>query len=297
MKGGMSDISIQTIGNRVSKWGEGPVWWKDSLLYVDIEGHSIIRFYPDTGTEQITDVGERIGTVVPTADDSQVIYAGDNGIVRLDLKSGQKTSLADPEPELRGTNRFNDGKCDPAGRFWGGTISTIKDTGTANLYCLDTDGSLSSRITEVTNSNGICWSLDASTMYYIDTPTKQVRAYDYVAESGEISSARVVIDTDALGYCSSPDGMTIDSEGMLWIAFCHGGCVVRMDPASGTELQRVDLPCIETTACAFGGAHLDRLFVTTGIKQGLDEPDAGRVFVVDGLGVKGVKAFAYGDKM
>ena len=169
----------------------------------------------------------------------------------------------------------------------------IKDTGTANLYCLDTDGTLSHKIGDVTNSNGICWTADASTMYYIDTPTKQVRAYDYDLESGDITNARVAVDTDKLGYKDSPDGMTIDSEGMIWVAFCHGGCVGRFDPNSGTEIQRVDLPCIETTACAFGGENLDRLFVTTGVKPGLDEPGAGRVFVIDGLGVQGVPAFAY----
>ncbi len=288
----MSDISVKPISNHISEWGEGPIWWKDSLLYVDIEGHKLIQLDSESGEEKVWDVGERIGTVVPTAGED-VIYAGDSGILRFNLKSRSKTPLADPEPDLRGKNRFNDGKCDPAGRLWAGTISMIKDTGTANLYCLDTDGTLSHKITDVTNSNGICWSLDASRMYYIDTPTKQVRAYDYDLESGNITNARVVVDTAALGYKDSPDGMTIDSEGMIWVAFCHGGCVGRFDPNSGKEIQRVDLPCIETTACAFGGEKLDRLFVTTGVKAGLDEPDAGKVFVIDGLGIKGVPAFAY----
>ena len=102
-----------------------------------------------------------------------------------------------------------------------------------------------------------------------------------------------MVDTAAHGYNSSPDGMTIDADGMLWVAFCHGACVVRFNPQTDKELQRVDLPCIETTACAFGGENLDRLFVTTGIKADLDEPDAGKVFVIDGLGVKGVPAFAF----
>jgi sugar lactone lactonase YvrE len=288
----MSELTIKPIGNYVSKWGEGPIWWKGLLFYIDIEGHKLIRYNPAKNEEQFWEIGERIGTVVPTGG-SDVIYAGDTGILRYDLENGDKTNLADPEAELRGTNRFNDGKCDPAGRLWAGTISTIKDTGTANLYCLDVDGTLAHKVADVTNSNGICWSADATTMYYIDTPTQQVRAYDYDLESGHISNARVIIDTAELGYTSSPDGMTIDSEGMLWIAFCHGGCVTRFDPNNGTQLQKVDLPCIETTACAFGGENLDRLFVTTGVKPGLDEPNAGKVFVIDGLGIKGVPAFAY----
>ena len=285
--------TIKTIGKQISQWGEGPIWWGNSLFYVDIAGNKLIRLKPHTSEETIWGIGERIGTIAPSEDDDEVIYAGDTGYVRFNLKTGSKTTLADPEASMRGKNRFNDGKCDPAGRFWAGTISMIKDTGSANLYCLDTDGSLSLKVSGVTNSNGICWTADATKMFYIDTPTQNVRAYDYDLESGAISNARVVIDTAAHGYNSSPDGMTIDADGMLWVAFCHGACVVRFDPQKDKELQRVDLPCIETTACTFGGENLDRLFVTTGINADLDEPDAGKLFVIDGLGVKGVPAFAF----
>ena len=285
--------TIKTIGKQISQWGEGPIWWGNSLFYVDIAGNKLLRLKPHTSEETIWEIGERIGTIVPSEDDDEVIYAGDTGYVRFNLKTSSKTTLADPEASMRGKNRFNDGKCDPAGRFWAGTISMIKDTGSANLYCLDTDGSLSLKVSGVTNSNGICWTADATKMFYIDTPTQNVRAYDYDLESGAISNARVVIDTAAHGYNSSPDGMTIDADGMLWVAFCHGACVVRFDPQKDKEIQRVDLPCIETTACTFGGENLDRLFVTTGIKADLDEPNAGKVFVIDGLGVKGVPAFAF----
>ena len=285
--------TIKTIGKQISQWGEGPIWWGNSLFYVDIAGNKLLRLKPHTSEETIWEIGERIGTIVPSEDDDEVIYAGDTGYVRFNLKTSSKTTLADPEASMRGKNRFNDGKCDPAGRFWAGTISMIKDTGSANLYCLDTDGSLSLKVSGVTNSNGICWTADATKMFYIDTPTQNVRAYDYDLESGAISNARVVIDTAAHGYNSSPDGMTIDADGMLWVAFCHGACVVRFDPQKDKEIQRVDLPCIETTACTFGGENLDRLFVTTGIKADLDEPNAGKVFVIDGLGVKGVQAFAF----
>ncbi len=289
----MTTPTTKTIGKQISQWGEGPIWWDNFLFYVDIAGNKLLRLKPETGEESIWDVGERIGTIVPCKNDDEVIYAGDTGYVRFNLKTGIKAALADPEASMRGKNRFNDGKCDPAGRFWAGTISMIKDTGSANLYCLDTDGSLSLKVSGVTNSNGICWNADATKMFYIDTPTRNIRAYDYDLESSTISNSRVVVDTAAHGYNSSPDGMTIDADGMLWVAFCHGACVVRFDPQTDKELQRVDLPCIETTACAFGGENLDRLFVTTGIKADLDEPDAGKVFVIDGLGVKGVPAFAF----
>ncbi|MEO0510191.1 MAG: SMP-30/gluconolactonase/LRE family protein [Verrucomicrobiota bacterium] len=288
----MTEITVQTIGSRQSNWGEGPIWWQNKLVYVDIEGHTLVELDPETGEETIYEIGERIGTVVPRASGSY-LCAGDSGIYAFDLTTGEKTPLADPEADKRPDNRFNDGKCDPSGRFWAGTISLVKKTGDANCYCLENDGTLSLKIPEVTNSNGLCWNASADTMYYIDTPTRQIRAYDFDIATGDISNARVVVDTDAAGYDSSPDGMTIDAEDKIWVAFCHGGCVVRFDPTSGEKLQQVDIPAVETTACAFGGPKLDRLFVTTGVHKSKVEADAGKVFVIDGLDVQGVEAFAY----
>ncbi|MGB0744649.1 MAG: SMP-30/gluconolactonase/LRE family protein [Opitutales bacterium] len=288
----MSKVTALRVGPRISKWGEGPIWWRDKLIYVDIEGHALVELDPETESEKVYPIGERIGTVVPRASGGY-LCAGDSGIYTFDPQSGEKQNLADPEADKRPDNRFNDGKCDPAGRFWAGTISTVKNIGDANLYMLDAKRELALKVPEVTNSNGICWNAPADTMYYIDTPTRQIRAYDFDNASGEISNARIIVDTKAAGYDSSPDGMTIDAEDKIWVAFCHGGCVVRFDPESGAKLQQVDIPAVETTACAFGGPNLDRLFVTTGLKKESNEPDAGKVFVIDGLGVKGVEAFAY----
>ncbi|PXA03184.1 gluconolaconase [Coraliomargarita sinensis] len=288
----MEKITVKTIGSRISKWGEGPIWWQDKLVYVDIERHALIELAPESGAETVYEIGERIGTVVPRASGGY-LCAGDSGIYSFDPATGDKQNLADPEAEKRPDNRFNDGKCDPAGRFWAGTISLVKKTGDAKLYRLDENHDLSVQIFGVTNSNGICWNAAANRMYYIDTPTREIRAYDFDSKSGRIADAGVIVDTEAAGYDSSPDGMTIDTEDKVWVAFCHGGCVVRFDPKTGEKLQQVDIPAVETTACAFGGPELDRLFVTTGIKKDADEPDAGKVFVVDGLGVQGVHTNAY----
>ena len=146
---------------------------------------------------------------------------------------------------------------------------------------------------EVTNSNGICWNGDATVMYYIDTPTKTIMAFSYENVSGSIAQPSLVADSGVLGLEGSPDGMTIDSEGMLWVAMCHGGLVVRINPDSGKVIQQVELPCVETTACAFGGVNLDRLFVTTGVHKSLEEENAGKVFAIDGLAVRGLPAFAF----
>ena len=286
------NISISTIGSRVSKWGEGPIFWRDHLIYVDIEGHALICLNPQTGEEEVWEMGERIGTVVPR-ESGGFLCAGDSGIYFFDPSTGDKQNITDPEADKRPDNRFNDGKCDPQGRFWAGTISTVKKTGDANLYRLDKDGSLTLQIPNVTNSNGICWNGDATRMYYIDTPTKEIRSYPFEASSGSIGEADVILNTDDNGWEGSPDGMTIDFEGMLWVAMCHGGAVLRIDPSNGSLLQEVDFPCVETTACAFGGDRLERLFVTTGIHKSIKEENAGRLFVVDGLGVSGVNAFSF----
>jgi sugar lactone lactonase YvrE len=289
----MNDLKINAVGSRSSKWGEGPIYWDNHLLYVDIEGHSLIRLNPETQEEEIWEMGERIGTVVPTLNED-FICAGDSGIYRFNPSNGQKTNLADPEATKRPDNRFNDGKCDPGGRFWAGTISTVKKEGDANLYQLDQSGLLTLQVSGVTNSNGICWNTSKTKMYYIDTPTQKVVAYKYDDQTGKLGGSRVAVDFRGLNTEGSPDGMTIDEEGMLWVALCHGGAVVQVNPETGKLLQKVELPCVETTACAFGGSNLDRLFVTTGILKTLHEKEAGKVFVIDGLGVSGLPAIPYG---
>jgi len=278
--------TVEPLSGYISTWGEGPIWHDGSLFYVDIEGHKVIRLNPETGEEKTWDVGERVGTVVPCVSGGLVI-AGDKGFSFL-AEDGELTSIHDPEPEKQ-NNRFNDGKCSPDGHFFAGTISLVKEKGDASLYRLSKDGEVTEVYAGVTNSNGITWSADGKTMFYIDTPTFSVLAFDYA--DGEISNPRKVIDTSAIS--ASPDGMAIDENDHLWIAFCHGACVVCYDPETDKELRRVEFPCLETTACAFGGENLDVLYVTTGVHKTEVEEHAGKVFRVTGLGVKGQKSYAY----
>ena len=280
-------ITVEPISNIHSQWGEGPIWWHGALYFVDIEGHLVHRFDPADGSERSWNVGQRVGTVVPRESGGLVI-AGDHGFAFLDEESGQLTVIADPEPD-KPDNRFNDGKCSPDGRFFAGTISLVKKTGDAKLYRLDPDLTLHEAFGPVTNSNGIVWSNDGKTVFYIDTPQREILGFDYL--DGHLRNLRSVISTAHLD--SSPDGMTIDADGHLWVAFCHGGCVVCFDPVSGTELRRVELPCLETTACAFGGPDLADLYVTTGVHKSVAEEHGGRLFVIRGLGVRGVLAQAF----
>jgi sugar lactone lactonase YvrE len=226
-------------------------------------------------------VGQRVGTVVPRQGGG-LLCAGDDGFFFLDTDNGTVTPIADPEPD-KANNRFNDGKCSPDGAFFAGTISLVKQTGDARLYRLGTDLSVAEAFGPVTNSNGIVWSGDGKTVYYIDTPRREILAFDYA--EGRMMNPRAVVSTTAID--ASPDGMCIDEEDHLWVAFCHGACVVCYDPVSGSELRRIALPCLETTACAFGGPELADLYVTTGIHKSVTEEHAGRLFVIKGLGVKG----------
>ena len=147
--------------------------------------------------------------------------------------------LSDVEAELTG-NRFNDGKCDPNGNLWVGSMHLEQSAPKASLYKIDAKGTATKMLDSVTISNGIVWTSDNKTMYYIDTKRGNVRAYDYDKSSGDITNERVVITvSDTLGY---PDGMTIDAEGMLWIALWNGNCISRWNPNTGEKINEIKLP-------------------------------------------------------
>ncbi len=277
-------MKAEIVTQQLSKWGEGPLWHNGRIIYVDIEGHQIRRYDPASGEEGSWDVGERVGFVIPR-EKGGFIMGGDKGLAFFDPETGKKTPIVDPEPNKKPDNRFNDGKCDPAGRLWAGTISTVKKQGDATLYRLDSDLEITVQFPNVTNSNGLCWTKDGSTMYYIDTPSKKVRAFDFDRVTGAISNERIAIDTAALE--GSPDGMTIDENDHVWIAFCRGGCVRCFDPASGEVLETIELPISGPTSCAFGGESLDTLYITTGSFGNPDEPEAGHLFAAK-PGVKGL---------
>jgi len=283
------ELEIKTVGEYRSQWGEGAIWHDGALLYVDIENGKVIQLDPATGEEGICDVKEtvgRVGMVVPRSGGGFLV-AGDNGFFSIS-SDGELTALGDPESEMA-DNRFNDGKCSPDGHFFAGTISLVKKEGDAKLYKLSKCGEISEAYGPVTNSNGIAWNKKGDTMFYIDTPTKKVISFPYA--DGELGESKVVIDTSK--YDSSPDGMAIDENDNLWVAFCHGACVVNYCTKTGKEIGKIDLPCLETTSCAFGGENLDILYVTTGKHKSEVEEDAGLIFEIKGLGIKGQVSHVY----
>ncbi len=274
---------------------EGAVWDADRqiLYWVDIEAGVVHTFDPATGRDRGIAVGERVGCVAPRAAGGLVV-AIHRGFATLDPGPGTVVLRAVPEPHPPDV-RFNDGRVDPAGRLWAGTMQLDCRPGAAALYRLDHDWRLHRMVDGVTISNGIAWTRDSRRMYYIDTPTRAVAVFDYEGATGAISNRRLVVEVPA--EMGSPDGMTIDAEECLWIAQWNGGCVGRWDPRTGRLLARHELPARRVTSCAFGGPRLDELYVTTA-RVGLDEgtlatePHAGGIFRLR-PGVVGVPGVAF----
>jgi len=269
---------------------EGPGWddERQALIWVDIEQGKICRFFPQANRNETWALSQRIGCVVRTKS-GNLLAGGQKGLMKLDPETGQVNLLQDPETDLP-NNRFNDGKCDPQGRLWAGTMSCDEEEGAGSLYRIDQHGSIQRMVENVTISNGLAWSQDQRTMYYIDTPTRHVDAFDFDPETGDVQQRRHVIEIPKdMGY---PDGMTIDAEGKLWVALWAGWGLGRWDPKTGELLARVKLPVECVTSCCFGGPDYRTLYITTASRD-LDEaghreqPQAGGLFAAD-VGVQGL---------
>jgi sugar lactone lactonase YvrE len=293
------EYEIKCVVDSKSDLGEGPVWSRERqrLYWVDIDKGLVHSYDPVREENRSWDLGIKVGAVVPRKESAGggLLLATEKGFVGFSGETDTLEYIIDPEADNSDT-RFNDGKCDPAGRFWAGTMSYSRTRGVANLWCLATDGAVSKRVTGVTVSNGITWSLDEKTMYYIDSNEFAVVAFDYDRHSGSIGNPQpAVVVPQNLG---KPDGMCIDSEGMLWIALFRGGAVTRWNPADGSLMELIKMPALHVTACAFGGKDLRTLFVTSARapadeNQLAEYPQTGGLFALE-PGVKGAPFFEYG---
>ncbi len=293
----MISSSWEIVLNHTSELGEGPVWDSVSkrIIWLDIIAGEIHSYYPEEQKHTTLKTGQMIGAAV-LRQSGGLMGALHHGIYEINETTGTLTLLKDPESHLPG-NRFNDGKCDPQGRFWAGTMSIDESLVAGNLYRIDPDGHIEHFESNIGCSNGLAWSPDQQTMYYIDSPTRQVYAYDFEKETGHISHKRVAVTIpEGTGY---PDGMTIDTEGMLWIALWDGWGIARYNPENGELLQKFDLPAARITSCAFGGDTLNDLYVTSAYTR-LDaaekekQPLAGSLFVIKNLPVKGYDSDRFG---
>ncbi len=272
--------------------GEGAFWNHETgiLYWVDIEGRKLHLFDPKKKTDKSFPTPSRIGTVVPQNKDIAIV-ALENGIYKINTNNGALELLSDVEANMT-ENRFNDGKCDPNGNLWVGSMHLEQSKPNARLYKVESSGKTTPMLDHVTISNGIVWTQDKKTMYYIDTPTRKIRAFDFNPENSTISNERVAVEvSESLG---SPDGMAIDEHDKLWVGMWNGNAVLCFDPKTGTVIDKIDVPAHNVTSCAFGGKDLDLLYITTASIDMTSEekkqfPLAGSLFVAE-PGVKGVKS-------
>jgi len=242
--------------------GEGARWdaRRDELLRVDIAAGRVYRdrVRDDGSLDPVRayDVPGTVGALAPVDGDEGWLLAAGRGFVRLG-PDGSRRTIAIVAPE--GT-RMNDGACDPQGRFWAGTLADDHRPGGGVLYRLHGSGRVDVMLDDLTISNGIDWSPDGGTMYLVDSGPRQIRAFAFDGRDGSLSAGRILVESPPDG--GTPDGMTVDAGGDLWVAIFDAGSVHHYTP-EGTLLEVLPIPARQCTSCAFGGPGLDRLYVTT----------------------------------
>ncbi|MBF0277493.1 MAG: SMP-30/gluconolactonase/LRE family protein [SAR324 cluster bacterium] len=291
-----NSVSAELIYQNYAVIGEGSLWDPENerLYWVDIMRNQVYAFDPKNNSNLGYDVKENVGTVV-LREKGGLMLALKNGFASLDLETGEVEKIADPESDIP-NNRFNDGKCDPQGRFWAGTMAYDSKKGAGSLYCLETDHSVSLKIKNVTISNGLIWNQSQTVFYYIDSRACSVDAYEYQAGTGAISNRRTVKSFPENG--TVPDGMAIDENDFLWVAMYRGGKVLRIHPQSGETVFEVEIPgARQITSCAFGGKNLDELYITSAgqklsEEEWKEQPNAGGLFRIK-VPFKGVPSSKY----
>jgi sugar lactone lactonase YvrE len=277
--------------------GEGPAWdaAREILYWINIFAGELHLYDPKSGSDEVINVGQAPGCAAPCRSGA-IILGVKEGIATLDIATQRLTFLSRPETSLPG-NRFNDGKCGPDGRFLAGTMDNAEQAATGSLYSLSTGRALKTLLTGVSISNGLAWSPDHKILYFIDTPTRQVVAYDYDLSSGDIANPRVAVSIPAAyGW---PDGMTSDANGNLWIAMWAGAALTVWNPSNGALVEKIPVPSLNVTSCAFGGQHLDELYITSAHK-GLSQteisayPYSGGLFRIK-TNITGMPTFVYND--
>jgi sugar lactone lactonase YvrE len=274
-------ISAELVADARTMLGEGPIWddREQCVWWVDILGESFHRTDPVTGQDDVIPVGQMVGAL-GLRDRGGLVAASRDGFVEIDAASGRIERLADVEAD-RPSSRMNDGKVDPRGRFWAGTTDIDHRAGLGTLYRLDADLTVRPMLPEVTISNGLDWTADGATMYFIDTPTRRVDRFSFDPSTGSIADRTMAVSIRP--RAGDPDGMTLDAEDHLWVALWDGWAVERYAPDGSLEL-RVEVPAAQATSCTFGGSDLDLLFITTAQKDfpaggKPDQPHAGGLFV------------------
>ena len=275
----------KVIGDLRCQLGEGTLWSarENAVYWVDILKPALHRY--SLTTEKITTwpMPEKIGWVVERRDRPGFIAGLQSGFHELTLDPMVCKPIVDPEPDLPG-NRMNDAKVDKFGRIWAGTMDCAIREVTGSLYCLDTQFSVTRQDTDYLITNGPAFGAHHECMYHTDTGRSVIYRFDLSADG------RIGGKTEFLKFpkeWGTPDGMTVDAQGGLWVAHWGGSRVSRFKPDATLD-RSISLPASQITNCVFGGANLDRLFVTSAADGKPDEPFAGALFEVDPQGFRGM---------
>ncbi len=285
-----ASFNIQCVAQTRSLLGEGPTWSpRDSALYwVDILTPSVHCYDNQKGVDTEVKVGSMVSVAIPKATGG-LLVATPGGLMTLDLDSKNLSFFCHPESDRPG-NRYNDGKCDRMGRLWIGTLDMGTAANRGNLFRVDADGTWKKMDSGFTVANGLGWSPDNKRMYFADSPRRTIYVYDFDLLAGTVSNRRPFITLDAGD--GTPDGMTVDEDGCLWIAIWDAWRVSRYSP-DGQEMLRIKMPIPRPTSCCFGGANLDTLYITSASVR-LNEaalaaaPLSGSLFSIRIPGVRGL---------
>jgi sugar lactone lactonase YvrE len=273
-------MGFELAAGAVDELGECPIWDEQSgqLWWVDSRAPAVKRLDPASGKVSVLPLAETVGSIAFRTRGG-MLAATRSGIHFLDPATGALAAAARPEMHLP-DNRFNDGRCDRAGRFWVGSMSDVRRDPVGTLYRLDADLACTPLRNAIIVPNGLSWSPDGRTMYFADTFRNTIWAWDYDAASGAATGERVFVDTGT----GRPDGSCVDADGCIWNAEYGGWRLVRYTPAGKVD-RTIELPVANLTCCCFGGSNLDVLYVTSARQRMsaaelASQPLAGSVFAL-----------------
>ncbi len=260
---------------------EGPIWHDRALWWVDISAGTLNRLDPANGSNTARATNGFLSAETP-ADDGRWLIARRNELAWLDWETGGLAHFRSSPRPSGTTLRFNDGKCDAAGRFWVGTLDLAGKKNRCSLYCVEKNRTRRI-LSGISLSNGLAWSPSGESFFYADTATRRVDRFRFEAERGRLSERTALVTlARSEGW---PDGITCDAEGNVWIACWGAGQVLCVDGRTGRRLSRIRIPATQVSSCAFGGEKLDQLFITTAwqgfsTEQRASEPLAGGIFAI-----------------
>lgn len=289
------NLSITALDAPIAALGESPVWCPEEVIlyWVDIDGKTIHRHDPATGTHGTRSIAGRPGSIALTSTPGRLLIASEHRLLELDWDTGAVTPFVDLEPASTG-NRLNDGCCDSSGRFVVGSMCADTNAGrtTGTLHRIHHGGQVETLRTHIGVTNGLAFDVTRNRMYFADTPTERVLVFDYEPSTGALSNQRLFFDYHK--YPGKPDGACVDADGCYWSASVYGWALLRITPDGDVDC-RIELPIQKPSMPCFGGANLDTLFVTTigaggtiPSEPGRDGFEPGATLAIEGLGVEGI---------